>query len=170
MTRVGLISDTHGMLDPRAEKLFATEQVSWIVHAGDIGTRPDVLYELGAIAPVIAVLGNCDYRIPGFDHLEAIARTTVDGVRILAIHDFCDLGPIPDDVDVVVHGHLHRPSVQWHGDTLVVNPGSASQPRQEPPARTVAILEIDEDGSGAVKVIDLDDLGSREPWGFSQAW
>ena len=64
------------------------------MHAGDIGADPDVLWELEAIAPVTAVLGNCDYALPGFE-LAGLARTTVAGVRILAIHDFADLGPMP---------------------------------------------------------------------------
>ena len=68
-----------------------------------------------AIAPVTAVLGNCDAPIPGFDLGRDRAAVASPSTRILVIHDFADLGPIPDDVDVVVRGHSHIPSVQWHG-------------------------------------------------------
>lgn len=166
VTRVGLISDTHGRLDPRVVAAFQREQpLAAIVHAGDVGASPEILWELGAIAPVTAVLGNCDSAIPGFD-LEGVARVTVAGVRILAIHDFRDLGPIPGDVDVIVRGHSHIPSVQCHGGVQLVNPGSASQRRKQPSC-TVGVLEIPgashrrvKDGASLeVRIIDLDELG-----------
>lgn len=143
MVRVGLISDTHSTLHQAASDILIAEEVDAILHAGDI-CRPEVLYELGAIAPVTAVLGNNDFRMPGME-LDCIARTTIAGVRFLVIHDFLDLGPIPDDVDVVVCGHTHRPREEWHGSTLVVNPGSASQ-RRSMTHRSLAILDIPEDG------------------------
>jgi uncharacterized protein len=157
LVRVGLISDTHGTLDPRVAIAFALEgPLAAVVHAGDIGARPDVLWELEAIAPVTAVLGNCDVALPGFD-LGGIARVTVAGTRILAIHDLADLGPVPADVDVVVRGHSHMPSVTWHGDTLVVNPGSASQ-RRRAPSRSVAILDVREGRRPSARIIALDDI------------
>jgi len=134
------------MLHAEVLDVFIAEKVVAILHAGDIG-NPHILYELGAVAPVTAVLGNNDYRMPGLD-LEAIARVTIAGVRFLVIHDFLDLGPIPDDVDVVVCGHTHRPRNEWHGSTLVVNPGSASQRRRQQ-YRSVAILDIPDDGTRA---------------------
>ena len=159
VVRVGLVSDTHGWLDPRVLVAFARERpLAAVVHAGDIGSA-GVLYALGAVAPITAVLGNCDSPLLGFD-LEGLARTTVAGCRIIAIHDFADLGPIPDDVDVVVRGHSHIPGVQWHGRVMVVNPGSATQRRREPSC-TVALLEIAEKGSPAARIIALDELGPR---------
>ncbi len=144
MVRVGLISDTHSTLHAEAVDVFTAEKVVAILHAGDIG-NPSIPYELGAVAPVTAVLGNNDFRMPGMD-LDLIARVTIEGVRFLVIHDFLDLGPIPEDVDVVVCGHTHRPRNEWHGSTLVVNPGSASQRRRQP-HHSVAILEIPDDGA-----------------------
>ena len=160
ITRVGLISDTHGWLDPRAiAALEREEPLAAIVHAGDIGSSPQLLHELGALAPVAAVLGNCDAPIPGFD-LAGIARIGVAGVHILVIHDFADLGPIPEDVDVVVRGHSHIPGAQWHGRVLVADPGSASQRRRQPSC-TVGILEIAEDDTPELRIVALDDLGER---------
>jgi putative phosphoesterase len=141
-------------------RVFAAEGVVAIVHAGDVGAVPDVLWELEAIAPVTAVLGNCDGDIPGFA-LSGLARVTVAGARILAIHDFAHLGEIPDDVDVVVRGHSHRPSVQWHGRVLVVNPGSASQ-RRRMPSTSVAILEVVEGDAVDARIILLDEEFPRE--------
>jgi putative phosphoesterase len=155
ISRIGLISDTHGVLDPRAVSVFAAERVDAIVHAGDIGSD-HVLYELEQVAPVMAVLGNCDREIPGWD-LARVANTTLCGARIVAIHDFCDLGPVPDWIDVVVCGHTHRPRNEWHDRTLVVNPGSASQRRSQP-SRSVAILEIPEDEEPNVRIVELDDV------------
>ncbi|NTU71773.1 MAG: metallophosphoesterase family protein [Coriobacteriia bacterium] len=157
VVRVGLVSDTHGVLDPRVNTVFAREcPLAAIVHAGDIGSDPDLYWELEAIAPVTAVLGNCDWDLPGLE-LAGVARVTVAGVRVLAIHDFTDLGPIPDDVDVVVRGHTHRPSVAEHGDVLVVNPGSASQ-RRSMPSRSVAILELAEGERPSARIVMLDDV------------
>ena len=159
VVRVGLVSDTHGWLDPRVLAALGREMpLAAIVHAGDIGSV-DVLYEIGALAPLTAVLGNCDHPLPGFE-LAGLARKTVAGCRILAIHDFADLGPIPDDVDVVVRGHSHVPGVQWHGRVMVVNPGSASQRRRQPSC-SIAILKIAENGRLEVRFVALDELGPR---------
>jgi putative phosphoesterase len=161
VTRVGLISDTHGWLDPRAvEALMREAPLAAIVHAGDVGADPQVLWELEGIAPVTAVLGNCDSGVPGWS-VDGIARLTVAGKRILVVHDLADLGPIPGDVDVVVRGHSHTPGAQWHGDTFVVNPGSASQRRRQPSC-TVGVLEIPAGGEAAeLRIIALDEFGPR---------
>jgi putative phosphoesterase len=153
--RVGIISDTHGWLDPRVLEVFSAEGVLAIVHAGDVGAD-HVLYELEAVAPVTAVLGNCDHTVPGWE-LARIARTTVAGARFCAIHDFHDLGPATDQVDVVVCGHTHQPRNEWHGRTLVVNPGSATQ-RRRMPACSVGIVDIAETGVSA-RIITLSPRG-----------
>ena len=155
--RVGLISDTHGVLDVRVLAAFeAAGPLAAIVHAGDIGPTPQIVWELEALAPVTAVEGNCDPHFPGLP-LDIVALTTVAGVRILAVHDFTDLGPIPEGVDVVVRGHSHVPSVQQHGKVLVVNPGSASQRRRQP-SRSVGILELVEGQPPAARIVILDEV------------
>lgn len=134
---------------------FAAEKVVAIVHAGDIGA-PGIIWELQTIAPVTAVLGNNDHRIPGLD-LDLVSRTTIQGVRLLVIHDFLDLGPIPEGVDVVVCGHTHRTRNEWHGSTLVVNPGSATHPRHIS-EKTIGILDIsDVDPRPTLRIIPLTD-------------
>jgi uncharacterized protein len=154
ITRVGLISDTHGWLDPRAvDALQGEGPLAAIVHAGDIGADPALLYELEASAPVTAVLGNCDAALAGFE-VAAIARVSVADRTILVIHDLADLGPIPGDVDVVVRGHSHAPSVQWHGQVLVVNPGSATQRRRQPGC-TVGVLDLAEGVPVSARIVSL---------------
>lgn len=148
---VGLISDTHGTLSEAARR--ALDGVDHIVHAGDVCSA-SVLMQLEAIAPVTAVAGNCD-RPGGALDLEPVVRVSIAGVRFLVIHDLADLGELPDDVDVVVCGHSHRPREEWHGNTLVVNPGSASQ-RRSMPHRTVALLEL-RDGGHTFTLVPVDD-------------
>jgi len=159
IVRVGLISDTHGWLDPRVLTAFAREgRIERVVHAGDIGSGPDVLYELGSVAPVTAVLGNCDFRIPGFD-LNSRARLVVSRCLIGVAHDPHHAeAAFGDDFDVVVHGHTHRPRIEWSDGTLFVNPGSASQRRDETSC-SVGVLEIDEDGEPTARIIYLDEIG-----------
>ncbi len=145
--RVGLISDTHGQLDPRVLTVFAAEgPLAAIVHAGDIGSDTGVLWDLEAIAP-----GHGGARQLRLRASRLRARQSWRAPRLRACASsrsttIADLGPIPDGVDVVVRGHSHIPSVQSHGDVLVVNPGSASQRRRQP-SRSVAILELAEGGA-----------------------
>ena len=158
ITRVGLVSDTHGWLDPRVADAFHREgRLDRIVHAGDIGAGPDVLYELGSMAPVTAVLGNCDFRIPGFD-LGARASVVVARCLIGVVHDPSFAEAEFEDFDVVVHGHTHRPRIEWLDGTLLVNPGSATQRRNELSC-SIGILEIDGEGEPTARILYLDDVG-----------
>lgn len=152
--RIGLISDTHGVLDLRVAGAFSG--VEAIVHAGDV-CGDGILYELQALTPcVVAIAGNCD-TVPGVWELDPIARATLCGVRLLAVHDLRTLGEIPDDVDVVVHGHTHAPSVERRGGVLLVNPGSASQRRRQP-SRSVGLLDVGVDGALEARIVLLDKL------------
>ncbi len=154
--RVGLISDTHGKLDPRVFDAF--EGVDAIVHAGDVGTS-QVLWDLESIAPIRAeVLGNTDFEIPGWQ-LEQQARATIAGKRFLVIHNIRHLGPIPEGVDIVVHGHTHVPDIEYVDDVFVVNPGPARRPMKDQP-RTVALLEI-EGSDVTVEIVPLDRFGPK---------
>ena len=121
--RVGLISDTHGLLRPEA--LAFLRGSDFIVHAGDIGA-PEVLDGLRAIAPVTAVRGNND-RDGWARAIPEAALLDVDGVKIHVIHDIADLEPA--EYDVVVCGHSHKPRVEKRGGVLYVNPGSAGPRR-----------------------------------------
>ena len=135
---VGVISDTHGVLDPRAFAALADCDV--IIHAGDI-CGPEILEELRILAPVIAVLGNCDYPEYG-DEVRAWARPIIDGVSFLVAHKPEDvrlrglgafaLAPGEAYPQVCIHGHTHVPKVLRGGYAspaeLVLCPGSATRP------------------------------------------
>src|SRR6185369_15258336 len=127
MARVGLISDSHGLLRPEATAFLRGSDL--IIHAGDIGDA-SVLEELAALAPVTAVRGNNDHgawaaRVP------PTATVRVDGVRIHVVHDVAEVdeAPLPRGVRVVVAGHSHTPSVRERDGLVFVNPGSAGPRR-----------------------------------------
>jgi putative phosphoesterase len=138
---VGVISDTHGRLDPAVLTLFAG--VDHIVHAGDVGSAA-VLDGLRAIAPVTAVRGNVDgggwaWALP----LEA--RVTFGGATLLVGHIREELlahnDPVAEGVAGVIVGHSHKPALEWRGGILHLNPGSAGNRRFRLP-RAVALLDI----------------------------
>ena len=149
---VGVISDTHGTLDPRVYRQF--RGVDRILHAGDIGPA-DVLLQLETIAPVTAVLGNVDDVVPGF-LLQPTARMSIAGVTVVMTHLLRtrEIARFLPEAGVVVSGHTHVPSVQLNDGVLFVNPGSASRSRLPGGQRTVAILEI-RDGLASARIVEL---------------
>lgn len=144
--KLGLISDTHGYLDPRVEKLFAG--VDHILHAGDIG--PDlIIAQLEAIAPVTAVLGNNDSS-PCFPLTQVVA---LGGCKFLVHHIVAPFA-LRDELrervaleqpHVVVFGHTHKPFNEVIGGIHFLNPGYAGKPRFNQ-ARSVALLELSSKG------------------------
>lgn len=124
MLRIGLISDTHGLL--RAEVLEYLRGSDRILHAGDI-CGPEVLQALGELAPVTAVRGNND-RGGWADALEQATTVEWEGVAIHVVHDLKEL-VLPQGARVVVTGHSHKPRVEERAGVLYVNPGSAGPRR-----------------------------------------
>lgn len=144
--KIGVISDTHGYLDPRIPALF--EGVEHILHAGDIGPQ-SIILELERIAPVSAVLGNTDTFIP-YRETEII---DLGSLKFL-VHHIVDLSNPPTTLfariekerpDVVVFGHTHKPFAEYRGSRLFFNPGYAGKKRFDLP-RTAAVLEISAKG------------------------
>ena len=127
MLRVGLISDTHGLLRPDAVSFLQGSDC--IVHAGDI-CDPAILERLAAIAPVTAVRGNND-RGAWAERLNETEFVQAGGISIYAIHDLAalDIEPRAAGVRVVVSGHSHHPRVEERDGVLYVNPGSAGPRR-----------------------------------------
>ncbi len=134
--RVGLISDTHGLLRPEA--LAFLRGANQIIHAGDIGDA-ELLDRLAAIAPVTVVRGNNDTE-SWAEHIPLTQRLVVADVHILVVHDLKTLSAVPLQVRVVVSGHSHKPLIERRGDVLFVNPGSAGRRRFKLP---IAELIID---------------------------
>lgn len=117
--RVGIVSDTHGLV--REAALEALRGSDVILHAGDIG-KPCVLEALAAIAPVHAIRGNVDRERWARDLPERL-EVELAGRRFLLVHDRKSLDALPD-ADIVVSGHSHSPDVREEQDILWVNPGS----------------------------------------------
>ena len=144
MLRVGLISDTHGLLRPEAKAFL--QGSDYIVHGGDI-CNPNVLEELAAIAPVTAVRGNND-RGTWAERLREGEFLRVGEVLVYVIHDLAqlDIELNAAGVQVVVSGHSHKPSVEERNGVLYVNPGSAGPRRFKLP---IAVGELIVTGSSA---------------------
>ncbi len=152
MTRIGIISDTHGLLRPEARAALAGSD--HIVHGGDIGNAA-ILAELAAIAPLTVVRGNNDHG-PWAVAVPETARLQVGDIHLHVLHDIATLNidPVSEGIRVLIFGHSHKPLAEQRGPVLYLNPGSAGPRRFSLPV-SVAMLDID--GSAvAARIIVLD--------------
>ena len=134
--KIGIISDTHGLLRPEVTK--ALEGCEAILHGGDI-TGPEIIEKLESIAPVYVVRGNGDRDWA--EHIPLFLDFELAGLRVYMTHRKKDL---PDDLseyDLVVFGHSHKYEESRHGKTLLLNPGSCG-PRRFHQAITMVIAGI----------------------------
>lgn len=139
--KVGLISDTHGLLRPQA--LEALQGCDYLIHGGDIG-NPQILEALGAIAPLTVVRGNNDTDDAWAADVPYEAVLRVGKLAIYVTHILADVPEtLPPDVAVVVTGHSHKPLQQTRHGVLFINPGSAGPRRFKLPI-SVGVLYIDE--------------------------
>ena len=138
MIRIGLISDTHGLLRPEAVDVLRGSD--FIVHAGDIGEG--VLEALAKVAPVSAVRGNND-RAPWAQAIHETETLRFGEITLHALHDLAQLAIDPGaaGVDVVVSGHSHKPRIERRSGVLFVNPGSAGPVRFRLPV-SVGLLQL----------------------------
>lgn len=141
--RIGIISDTHGLLRPEA--LRRLSGVDHILHAGDIG-RPDIVRELRNIAPVTAIRGNVDTGDWARAYPET-ERVLLAERSFFMLHDLktLDLDPAAAGMHVIVSGHSHVPKIDTVGGVLSLNPGSAGPRRFKLPI-TVATLDVTTNG------------------------
>jgi len=138
MFRIGIISDTHGLLRPEAERGLAG--VDHIVHAGDIG-RPEIVDALRRIAPLTAIRGNVDSGAWARQYPDT-KLVRLAGKSIYVLHDLKTLqAGLGAGIDVIVSGHSHMPKIDTVGGVLYLNPGSAGPRRFKLPI-TLATLEI----------------------------
>jgi hypothetical protein len=149
--RVGVLSDTHGLLRPEAlEFLRGSDH---IVHAGDIGDA-GVLEALRRVAPVTAVRGNNDSG-PWAENIAETELLEIGGVSIHVLHDLkqLDLDPAAAGFHVVVTGHSHQPRIEERDSVLYVNPGSCGPRRFKLP---VSIGELRISGKSVkAKLVEL---------------
>jgi hypothetical protein len=136
--RVGLISDTHGLLRPEALDFLAG--CDHIVHGGDIGNAA-ILARLAEIAPLTTVRGNND-REAWARAIPVSAQLSIGGVVLHAIHDLkeLDIDPAASGVRIVVSGHSHKPSCSERNGVLFINPGSAGRRRFSLPISAAELI------------------------------
>jgi putative phosphoesterase len=149
--RIGIISDTHGLLRPEAETRLAG--VDHIIHAGDIG-RPEVIVPLRAIAPVTAIRGNVDIGDWATEYADT-ELVRLGDCSIYVLHDLNTLhiDPVARGVDVIISGHSHKAAIETLDGVLYLNPGSAGPRRFKLPV-TLGTLDIGPEGRRA----DIHDL------------
>jgi len=149
--RVGLISDTHGLVRPQA--LAALKGSELIIHAGDIG-KPEVLMSLHKIAPVIAIRGNND-RDTWAKKLPDVLNLQINQLKIHVIHNVNELeaNPITEGFRAIVSGHSHKPGMVTQEGILFINPGSAGPRRFKLPV-AVGKLQI-ASGNVTAEIIEL---------------
>ena len=138
--KVGLISDTHGLLRPQA--LEALQGCDYLIHGGDIG-KPEILDALKTIAPLTVVRGNNDTDDAWARDVPHEAVLRIGDVAIYTTHILADVPKsLLEGVRVVVTGHSHRPLQQMRDGVLFINPGSAGPRRFKLPI-TVGMLHIE---------------------------
>ena len=150
--RIGVISDTHGLLRPQALALL--DGCGLILHGGDVG-KLEVLAQLQEIAPLVAVRGNVD-QDGGTAKLPPTEAVEFAGRWFYLLHNLAelDLCPRAAGFSAVVHGHSHQPSIAWRDDVLYFNPGSAGPRRFSLPV-CLGFVEI-EKGELAARIVAID--------------
>ena len=150
--KIGVVSDTHGLLRPQIAPVLAG--VERVLHLGDVGDA-SILKALEKIAPVTAVRGNVDRsgpcgRLPETDVL------LLEGHYIYMLQDIgtLHLDPAAAKFSAVLYGHSHKPSVERRKGVLYFNPGSCGPRRFQLPV-TVGLLTIEEGAAPEARVIDL---------------
>lgn len=149
--KIGLISDTHGLLRPEA--LAALRGCAHIVHAGDIG-KPDILEALRELAPLTVVRGNNDEDDAWAAAIPTEEILRIGGIGLYVVHELADVPEqLPAGIDVVVTGHSHKPLQQVRHGVLYLNPGSAGPRRFKLPI-ALALLHVD-NGTVEAEMIEL---------------
>ena len=149
--KIGLISDTHGLLRPEA--LAALQGCTHIVHAGDIG-KPEILDALRELAPLSVVRGNNDEGLDWAAELPHQVELRLGGIGLYLVHELAHVPTqLPEGVRVVITGHSHKPLIEERAGLLWINPGSAGPRRFKLPI-SVAMLYIDH-GEARAELVEL---------------
>ena len=150
--RIGVISDTHGLLRPEVAPALAG--VDMILHCGDVGKFP-ILDELGKIAPVTAIRGNID-REGKCAQLPETEVALAEGRYVYMLHDFktLHLDPAAGRFAAVLSGHTHVPNFYTRDGVLYLNPGSCGPRRFDLPV-TIALLTVPATGDLDAKIVHI---------------
>lgn len=150
--RIGVVSDTHGLLRPEVLPLLAGSE--HILHLGDVGD-PEILGALAKIAPVTAIRGNIDTHGP-CSKLPETEVATLGGLHFYMLHDVhrLDLDPTAAGFAAVLYGHSHKPEIQWKKRVLYLNPGSCGPRRFSLPI-TCAQIRVKENGQLEAEIFPL---------------
>ena len=152
MKKVGVISDTHGLLRPEA--LAALQGSDFIIHAGDIG-KQEIIKSLSDIAPVTAVHGNVDKgALKYLYQKDEVLKVEEAHLYVLHIKEELNLDPVAAEFQVVITGHTHKPKIEEKSGVLYLNPGSAGPKRFTLPV-TVATLVVEGERVTA-EIVELD--------------
>ena len=149
MHRIGIISDTHGLLRPEVTE--ALRECDEILHGGDINNAK-ILDELNSIAPTYAVRGNNDKEWAK-DMAETVS-VELHGVRFFMVHNKKSIPADLEDTDIIIYGHSHKYEEKYVGGMLWLNPGSCG-PRRFTQPITFALLEIEDNRSFRVSKIEI---------------
>ncbi|MGA2168676.1 MAG: metallophosphoesterase family protein [Terracidiphilus sp.] len=150
--KIGVISDTHGLLRPEVAPALAG--VDRILHLGDVG-KASILKDLGKIAPVTAIRGNIDREGPCSELPETEVVLIADRY-VYMLHDLktLHLDPAAGKFAAVLSGHTHVPNFYRRKGVLYFNPGSCGPRRFELPV-TVGLLTVGEDGELEAEIVPL---------------
>ncbi|MCD8323569.1 MAG: metallophosphoesterase [Clostridiales bacterium] len=136
--KVGIVSDTHGILRP--EVIGTLKNCDYILHAGDFAEER-VLDQLRLLrGRLYAVRGNNDFYWA--QNLRRRLRFCIEGLEFLLVHDRYDAGSAAAEADVIVYGHTHRYAEEVVDGKLWLNPGSCGRPRFGGDI-SFAVMEID---------------------------
>ncbi|MCM1497532.1 MAG: metallophosphatase family protein [Clostridium sp.] len=149
MARIGVISDTHGLL--RENVIEQLKKCDVILHAGDIQSE-SIIKQLNAIAKTYAVQGNTDKNLSA--GLPAALHLELYGLRIFMIHNQKHIHEDIRNAQLVIYGHSHRYEMKSDNGQVWLNPGSCGPRRFTLPV-TMAVIDIDNDGSYKINRIDL---------------
>lgn len=152
--KIGILSDTHGLLRPQVLATLTEARVDYILHAGDVGDST-ILDRLAVIASTSAIRGNIDTHgacvlLPETEAIEVAGRLIY---LVHSLHDL-DLDPVAACISLVISGHSHRSSIEQRGSVLYLNPGSCGPRRFRLPV-TMALAEITPDKCDA-RIVELD--------------
>jgi len=151
--KIGVVSDTHGLLRP--EVLPALAGVETILHLGDVGDGK-ILDALSEIAPVTAIRGNIDKdgRCARLPETEVVL---IEGGYLYMLHDLgaLHLDPAAAKFAAVLYGHSHKPMIWRHKGVLYFNPGSCGPRRFQLPV-SIGYLHLHPDGSLEPEIVELE--------------